>query len=170
VNLLSLGFPVLSFVSREPMAEQARLAWWGEAPEQPNRIQKGVSHVRGCREQRRLTAEPLGGTARVFSRQTLHNGLKSYSRKRGTLWINGSDFATVVRVSVTSTNAMSDKSARVLAPIRSMHTHSLEASRRRLGRSGASPHHAKRQTPNAKRQTPNAKRQTPNEEAWCQKD
>ena len=102
------------------MVEEARSAWWREAPERPKRNQKGVSRVRGCREQRRLTAEPLGETAGIYSGRTLHNGLKSYIRKRGTLCTNGS--------------------ARILASIRSMAPHPLRPSRRRLGRSGASPH------------------------------
>jgi hypothetical protein len=126
VNLLLLGFPVLNFASREAMVEEARSAWWGEASEQPKRAQQGVSRVRGRREQRRLNAEPMGGKVGILSGRTLHNGLKSYIRKRGTLWANGS--------------------ARVLAPIRWMDPHPLRASLRRLGRSGVSPHHPERQT------------------------
>jgi hypothetical protein len=120
------------------MAEERvwRSAWWGEAPEQPDRAQQGVSRVRGCTEQHRLIAEPLGGTGGILFERTLHHALKSYIRRPGTLWTNGS--------------------ARVLASIRSMHVHPLGASITRLGRLGASPHHAKRQTPN--------------EEAWCQND
>ena len=145
VNLLLLGFHVLNFASREAMVERA---WWGEAPEQPNRTHQRISRVRGCREQRRLTAEPLGGTAGIFSGRTLHHSVKSYIRTPGTLWTDGSDFATVRRLSVTNTKATSDRSARVLASIRSMHPHPLGALRLRLGRSGASPHHAKRGTLN----------------------
>ena len=149
MNLLLLGFPVLNFAFREPMGERSgRSVWWGEAPEQPKRTQQGLSRVRGCREQRRLTAEPLEGTAGIFSGRTLRNGLKSYIRKRDTLWTDGSDFAIVRRVSVTNTKATSDRSARVLASIRSMVPHRLGASGRRLGRLGASPHHTERGTQN----------------------
>ena len=148
MNLLLLGFPVLNFASREAMIEQARSAWWGEAPEQPNRTQQGVSSVPGCREECRLTAEPLGGMAGIYSGRTLHNGLKFYIGRPGTLWTNGSDFATVTRLFVTDTKATSDRSAHVSAPIRSMDPHPLRASRKRLSRSGASPQHAERETLN----------------------
>jgi hypothetical protein len=106
------------------MIEQASLAWWGEAPEQPNRTQQGVARVRGYKLQRPLTAEPLGGTAGIFSGGILPNGLKSYIRKLGALWTNGS--------------------ARVLASIQSIVPRLPRASGMCLGRSGASPHHANR--------------------------
>jgi hypothetical protein len=59
------------------MAEESRSARWGETPEPPNGTQQGVSHGQGWREQRRLTAEPLGVTRGIILGRTLEQGLKT---------------------------------------------------------------------------------------------